>query len=250
VHKDPDLFVGRTELSPSDDAVSHLWNHVSRRFRAWERAPQPPLHFRDVLPAEFSREQYAVAREQVRAYNRAIWRAVQTDDEKALVSAIENLRGWSDAFTDPQERRVMAQAVWHAAHDNDRPGATASAAFQAFQPEVLAQLATPQPRPMSGIVILGAHHKNNLGDRVVEYDQLRTIRIQVVLEDYTDTYGRTERRLAVYELDDSGAPGQRIGYLPKDSPRQEGHYVAALHRPARKRRLEGGLEPLLKYHNK
>jgi len=87
-----------------------------------------------MLPAEFSREQYALARQQVRAYNRAIWRAVQADDDKALVSAIENLRGWSDTYTDSVERRIMAQAVWHAANDNDRPGATASAAFQAFQP--------------------------------------------------------------------------------------------------------------------
>ena len=216
VHKDPDLFVGRTELSPSDDAVSHPWNHVSQQFRAWERAPQPPQHFKDMLPAEFTQEQHAVARQQVRAYNRAIWRAVQTDDEKALVSAIENLRSWSDTYTDSQERRVMAQAVWHAAHDNDRPGATA---FQAFQPEVPAQLHKPRPRPMSEIVILGAHHESNLGDRVVEYNQPRTVRLQVLLENYQDSYGRTERRLAAYALDDRGECSQRIGYLPKDAPR-------------------------------
>ena len=96
----------------------------------------------------------------------------------------------------------MAQAVWHAAHESDRPGATASAAFQAFQPEVLAQLQKPQSRPMSEIVILGAQHQGNLGERVVEYDQPRTVRIQVLLEDYKDTYGRTERRLAAYELDE------------------------------------------------
>jgi hypothetical protein len=242
VHKDPDVFVGRTELSPGDDAVSHLWNHVSRRFRAWERAPQPPQHFKDMLPAEFSREQYAVARQQVRAYNRAIWRAVQTDDEKALVSAIETLRGWSDTYTDPGERRMMAQAVWHAAHDNDRPGATASAAFQAFQPEMLAQLRRPQPRPMSEIVILGAQHASNLGEQVAHYDQPRQVRIRVLLEDYVDTYGRTERRLAAYELDDSNTPGLRIGYLPKDAPRREGNYLVSLHRPEGKKRVEGWIQ--------
>jgi hypothetical protein len=244
VHKDPDLFVGRTELSPSDDAVSHLWNHVSRRFRSWERAPQPPQHFKDMLPAEFSQEQYAEARQQVRAYNRAIWRAVQTDDEKAVVSAIENLRSGSDTYTDPEERHAMAQAVWHAAHDNDRPGATASAAFQAFQPEVLGQLQKPQHRPMSEIVILGAQHRNNLGDWVIEYDQPRTVRIRILLEDHTDSYGRTERRLAAYELDNGGQCSQRIGYLPKDAPRQVGNYLARLHRPQGKKRLEGQLSAL------
>ncbi len=244
VHKDPDLFVRRTELSPSDDAVSHLWNHVNRRFRAWERAPQPPKHFKDMLPAEFSPEQYAVARQQVRAYNRAIWRAVQAEDEKALVSAIENLRDWSDTYTDPAERRAMAQALWHAAHDNDRPGATASAAFQAFQPEVLVQLAAPRSRPMTEIVILGAQHPNNLGERAAEYDQPRTIRLQVRLEDYQDSYGRTERRLAAYELDEEGRPTQRIGYLPKDSPRREGSYVATLQRQEGKKRIEGKLSPI------
>ena len=244
VHKAPDVFVGRTELSPSDDAVSHLWNHVSRRFRSWDRAPQPPQHFKDMLPARFSREQYVVARQQVRAYNRAIWRAVQADDEKALVSAIENLRSWSDTYTDPKERRVMAQAVWHAAHDNDRPGATASAAFQAFQPEVLAQLQKPQPRPMSEIVILGAQHAANLGELVTRYDQPQRVRIQVLLEDYIDTYGRKERRLAAYELDDSNALGLRVGYLPKDAPRREGNYLATLHRPKGKKRLEGIFTPL------
>ncbi len=33
VHKDPDIFVSDTRLSPSRDAVSHLWNHVTRQFR-------------------------------------------------------------------------------------------------------------------------------------------------------------------------------------------------------------------------
>jgi len=55
VHKDPDIFTRETRLSPSKDAVSHLWNHTTRQFRAWERAPQPPSHFKDMLPAEFSR---------------------------------------------------------------------------------------------------------------------------------------------------------------------------------------------------
>ena len=49
---------------------------------------------------------------------------------------------------------------------------------------------------MSEIVILGAQHETNLGDRVVEFDQPRTVRLQVLLEDYVDTYGRDERRLA------------------------------------------------------
>jgi len=84
---------------------------------------------------------------------------------------------------------------------------------------------------MSGIIILGAQHENNLGNRVVEYDQPRTTRICILLEDYTDTYGRTERRMAAYEMDDAGAPVGRIGYLPKDAPRREGSYVANLHRP-------------------
>jgi ABC-type lipoprotein export system ATPase subunit len=44
---------------------------------------------------------------------------------------------------------------------------------------------------MSEIVILGAQHEANLGDRVIEYDQPRTVRLQVLLEDYQDTYGRT-----------------------------------------------------------
>jgi hypothetical protein len=244
VHKDPDIFTRETRLSPSQDAVSHLWNHTTRQFRAWERAPQPPKHFKDMLATDFTPEQYAEARTRVLAYNRTIARAMQTDDEKALVSAIHELEGWSETYTDPHERRVMAQAVWHAAHETERPGATASAAFHAFRPELLAQLKTPRPRPMREIVILGAQHENNLGDRVVEYDQPRTTRLRILLEDYTDTYGRTERRLAAYELDDTGAPAGRIGYLPKDAPRREGSYLATLSRPEGKRRIEGNLSPL------
>jgi hypothetical protein len=109
---------------------------------------------------------------------------------------------------------------------------------------MLTQLAAPQPRPVSEIVILGAQHNNNLGDRVIEYDQPRTVRLQVLLEDYADTYGRTERRLAAYELDDSGEPSQRIGYLPKDAPRRTGRYLATLHRPEGKRRLQGVMAPI------
>jgi hypothetical protein len=97
---------------------------------------------------------------------------------------------------------------------------------------------------MSEIVILGAQHETNLGDRVVEYDQPRTVRLQVLLEDYQDTYGRTERRLAAYELADNNQPVQRLGYLPKDAPRRIGEYLATLHRPVGKRRLEGKLSLL------
>jgi hypothetical protein len=245
VHKDPDIFSRETVLSPSNDPVSRLWNHVTGQFRAWERAPQPPKHFQGMLPAEFTAEQYAEARRRVRTYNRSIARAIQTDDEKALVSAIQELEGWSEGVT--ENRGSWAQAVWHAAHETERLGATASAAFHAFRPELLAQLAAPQRRPMSEVVILGAQHNNNLGDRAIEYDQPRTVRLQVLLEDYADTYGRTERRLAAYELDDRGEPSQRIGYLPKDAPHRTGKYLATLYRPEGKRRLEGLLAPMKQY---
>ena len=91
VNKDPDIFSRETVLSPSNDPVSKLWNQVTGQFRTWERAPQPPKHFQGMLPAEFSKEQYAEARRRVRAYNRSIARAIQTDDEKALVSSIQEL---------------------------------------------------------------------------------------------------------------------------------------------------------------
>jgi len=97
---------------------------------------------------------------------------------------------------------------------------------------------------MSEIVILGPHHANNLGDRVVDYDQARTVRIQVLLEDHVDTQGRTERRLAAYELDDEGRPAHRLGYLPKDAPRQVGSYLATLQRQEGRKRLGGKLSPL------
>ena len=97
---------------------------------------------------------------------------------------------------------------------------------------------------MSEIIILGAQHHNNLGDNVVEYDQPRTVRLQVILEDYTDTYGRTERRLAAYELDEANQPAQRIGYLPKNAPRCTGRYMAKLQRLEGKARIEGRLAHL------
>jgi hypothetical protein len=250
VHKDPDTFSRTTHLSPKPDAVSHLWNHVTGQFRAWERAPQPPRHFQEMLPAEYTPEQLAEARQRVRTYNRAVARSIQTSDEKALVSAIQQMESWSDSVADPQERRRWAQAVWHAAHDTDRPGATASAAFHAFRPEVLTQLRAPQPRPMSEIIILGAQHQDNLGERVVGYDQPCTVRIQVLLEDYQDTYGRPERRLAAYALGDDDRPVQRIGYLPKDAPRREGSYLATLQRLEGKKRIQGKLSPLQDYEDR
>jgi len=76
---------------------------------------------------------------------------------------------------------------------------------------------------------------------MVEYGQVRTVRIRVLLEDYTDSYGRVERRLAAYELDRDGSPSRRIGYLPKDAPRREGNHLATLRRPEGKRRIEGRL---------
>jgi hypothetical protein len=97
---------------------------------------------------------------------------------------------------------------------------------------------------VSEIVILGAQHETNLGERVVESDQPRTVRIQVLLEDYKDTYGRAECQLAAYALDEKGRRSQRIGYLPKDAPRQVDNYLETLHRPEGKKHVEGRLSPL------
>jgi hypothetical protein len=97
---------------------------------------------------------------------------------------------------------------------------------------------------MTEVVILGAQHNHNLGQGAIAYDQPRTVRIQVLLEDYTDTYGRTERRLAAYELADNNQPAQRLGYLPKDAPRRVGNYLATLQRPAGKKRIQGTLSLL------
>jgi hypothetical protein len=52
-------YAQETVLSPSNNPVSQLWNHVTGEFRAWERAPRPPKHFEGMLPAEFSKEQHA-----------------------------------------------------------------------------------------------------------------------------------------------------------------------------------------------
>jgi hypothetical protein len=179
----------------------------------------------------------------VRTYNRSSARAIQTEDEKALVSAIQELEGWSEGFA--ENRDTWAKAMWHAAHQTERLGATASAAFHAFRPELLAQLHMPMPRPMSEIFILGAQHETNLGERVVEYDQLRTVRIQVLLENYKDTIGRTERRLGAYELDANRESSLRIGYLPKDAPRQTGRYLAKSQRTAGRKRISGTIRPLI-----
>ena len=46
------------------------------------------------------------------------------------------------------------------------------------------------------------------------------------------------------EMDDAGNVNQRLGYLPKDAPRQLGQYLATLRRPEGKRRLEGTLSLL------
>ena len=64
---------------------------------------------------------------------------------------------------------------------------------------------------MSEISMLAAQHKADLGDRAVEAYQPQMVRLLVLLEDYQDSCGRTERRLAAYELGDSGEPSQRIG---------------------------------------
>jgi hypothetical protein len=94
---------------------------------------------------------------------------------------------------------------------------------------------------MSEIVILGAQHENNLGRRAVEYAQPQVVMLEILLEDYTNTSGRTERRLAAYELDDDGTSIQRIGYPPMDATRLTGRYVATLQRSEGKQRIHGRL---------
>jgi hypothetical protein len=91
---------------------------------------------------------------------------------------------------------------------------------------------------LSKIVILGAQHDSNLGKRFPECDQPRMLRLQVLLEDYTRGYARTERRLVTYGLADSNQSIQRLGYLPKDAPRWTGRHLAKL------RRIEGRLAHL------
>jgi hypothetical protein len=98
----------------------------------------------------------------------------------------------------------------------------------------------------------GHPHENKLGrSGAAPSDRPRTVRLRVLLEDYTNTYGQTEERLAAYELDRTGEPARRIGYLPKDAPRRTGDYLANLHRPLNKKgrrgRIEGQLTPLQEY---
>ena len=57
-------------------------------------------------------------------------------------------------------------------------------------------------------------------------------------------HGRTERLLDAHKLDENGGRWQRIGYLPKDAPRQIGECLATLHRPEGQRRIEGNLSLL------
>jgi hypothetical protein len=58
------------------------------------------MHFQGMLLVEFTPKQYAEARARVRRYNRAIARAIQTKDEKALVGAIQDLESWSDGIAE------------------------------------------------------------------------------------------------------------------------------------------------------
>lgn len=122
---------------------------ASLRSEEWTAWPEHVVEFIGIC----NRTMLAIAKPpgaRTVAYNVQILRRLVRGYDMAAIAVelskytIESLRDWSDVYTDPVERRAMAQAVWHAAHDNDRPGATASAAFQAFQPEVLAQLAAPQ----------------------------------------------------------------------------------------------------------
>jgi hypothetical protein len=83
---------------------------------------------------------------------------------------------------------------------------------------------------------------------VVEYDQRRAVRLQVVLEDYEDTCGRTERHPAAYELDDVDRSIQWLEHLPKDAPPQEaGRYLTTLQRQEGDRRVDGKLTALRDY---
>ena len=173
------------------------------------------------LAQAYSREQ--VARQALKNMDSTLGQSVYT---VARVNA-------SERFTSAEREQVI-----------NRLGATASAAFHAFRSELLVQLHRPQPRPMSEIVILGAQHEGILGDRVVEYGRPRTVRLQVVLVNCQDTYSRSERRLAAYELADSNQPVQRLGYLPGDTARRAGNYLATLKTSAGKKRIEGTLSPL------
>ena len=86
-----------------------------------------------------------------------------------------------------------------------------------------------------------------LGERVVEYDQPRTVRLQVLLEGYPNSYDHTERRLAPYELGNESQLALRIGYLLKDAPRRTGQYLATLQRAESQKRLTGKPSPLQEY---
>jgi hypothetical protein len=102
---------------------------------------------------------------QIKAYNEKVYQAIANDDEKAMVSAIQDLEVWSETFTEPEKRRAMAQAVWHAAHESVRMGGSASAAFHAFRPEIFDQIANPQPLPAREIIILGTHTRTSWAGR-------------------------------------------------------------------------------------
>ena len=161
MHKVPDVFSRETVCFPGNDPVSRLWSHVTDQIRAWERALEPPKHFQGMLSTEFTAEQYAQARRRVGTYNRSVARAIQADDEKALVSAIQELEGGSEGFTENRRtwpsicsflKRILIPSVSRSASSHAPNGALPIMGTQlpALPRSVLMTLSTETaPPPMT-----------------------------------------------------------------------------------------------------
>ena len=68
---------------------------------------------------------------------------------------------------------------------------------------------------MKEMVILGTQHENNMGERIVEYYRPCTVRIQVLLDDYQNTYATRSDTWQPINWIRPGSPASKLVTCPK-----------------------------------
>ena len=145
---DKELFVRKAKRLQENSVIAQNYNYVVDRWHEHDSKPEPLINFRHLIPLwsdEKAHEYIPEVKAVVHYYNKWINQILSENpdpDYEKIRPAIEFLRAWSDAKT--ENRESWAVALWSVVHESRSSISSGSAAFLAFQDEMISLLKNNQ----------------------------------------------------------------------------------------------------------
>ena len=131
-----------------DNVIAQNYNYIVDRWQEHDSKPEPLINFRHLIPLwsdEKAHEYVPEVKAVVHHYNKWINQILSENPEpdyEKIRPAIEFLRAWADAKT--ENRESWAVTLWSVVHESRSSNSSGSAAFLAFQEEMISLLKKSQ----------------------------------------------------------------------------------------------------------